>query len=194
MKMTIRRWDTGAIIHQTEADGVRSLVESAVKKQVDLYRANLIGVNLDNANLIGANLDGAYLANVSLVGANLNRASLIGATLFNATLTGADLTYASLDGAKLHSRTLAGAKIGKYVMAGPVMQISHVSESCLAFVAYIAQDHGLRIVHDCSHFSLAEAKEQWQHRDDRRMACVALAMAESWALQQGNCEGLTYTL
>ena len=94
--------------------------------QIDLSRANLVGLNISNAELMGANLHEAKLSRANLRGADLsgargravelleaklNGAKLNGAKLYEAILSGADLSGADLSGAKLIRASLIKANL-----------------------------------------------------------------------------------
>ena len=100
--------------HEAENNTVKTTVEEAVKKNVSLNGADLVGADLRNAALNGADLDGAILRNTSLKKADLAWADLKGADLKGADLKGADLSWADLEdailiGADLKDANLIGA-------------------------------------------------------------------------------------
>ena len=97
-EMEIRNWITQEIIYSAEAESMRELVETAVKKGINLKEANLAQANLKGATLERANLKGANLEGATLWGANLKEANLKGANLWGANLKGATLWGANLQG------------------------------------------------------------------------------------------------
>lgn len=123
--------------YETKSYGVQlgAAVQLAAKFGIDLYAANLAGVdlagadlkqikcagaNLIDANLSGADLtlaqlSGAYLSGANLSDANLTSASLAGAYLWGANLirsnfSGANLTRANIEGTRLAQCNLSTAK------------------------------------------------------------------------------------
>ena len=52
-KFDFRRWDNDVLIASEEAETVKEALENLVRRDVDLYRASLVG-----ASLVGARLDG----------------------------------------------------------------------------------------------------------------------------------------
>jgi len=109
--MTVKKWDTGEIIFESECSSWRELLEEGLKAKESFYRANLRGADLRGANLRGADLRGANLRGANLIGANLRGANLIGANLRGANLIGADLRGADLIGANLRGADLRGADL-----------------------------------------------------------------------------------
>jgi hypothetical protein len=91
---------SGLVIFSIEVGSLRLAVEAAVKRDANLYGANLRGADLYGADLRDANLYGANLYGADLYGANLYGADLRGADLYGANLYGADLYGANLYGAK----------------------------------------------------------------------------------------------
>jgi uncharacterized protein YjbI with pentapeptide repeats len=103
--------------------GRRKVSQDPAKKQIDLRRVNLCGVeipesNLSEANLRGANLSGANLSEADLNGANLIRANLSGADLNGANLIGAYLNGANLRGADLSGADLSVAYLSRADLIG----------------------------------------------------------------------------
>jgi hypothetical protein len=107
----IKSWVTGAVLYAGEAETLRDLVATAVKRGANLRDADLGDANLGGANLFGANLGGAYLRGADLGGANLRGADLRGADLVGANLRGADLGGADLRGADLRDADLRDADL-----------------------------------------------------------------------------------
>ena len=90
---------------------IKDTLEEAVKRGIELSRADLYSVDLCNADLEGALLQGAYLRNSFLSYANLRGASLINADLSNASLYGASLQWAKLRYACLNEANLSVANL-----------------------------------------------------------------------------------
>lgn len=80
-------------------------------QRVDLFGADLSGVNLSHADLQDQNLTRTKLAGADLSGAKLQGADLISADLQGADLSGAKLQGANLNHAKLQGADLSGAKL-----------------------------------------------------------------------------------
>ena len=82
MEVKIKDNFSGEVLFSAETETFKMAVELAVKKCINLSRANLIGVNLSGADLSGANL-----FNTNLIGANLFSTNLVGANLSGADLS-----------------------------------------------------------------------------------------------------------
>ena len=105
--------------HTIENNSIKITVEEAVKKNVNLFGADLNRVNFKGADLEGANLEGADLTGSIFEGANLEGAYLKGTDLYCANFEGAnlkganlkcaELRYANLEGANLEGANLKGA-------------------------------------------------------------------------------------
>ena len=122
--MTVIKSISGIVIYESNQATIKTAIEDAVFKKVNLKDADLTGAYLTGADLTGANLTGAdlrgadltsadlrsaYLTGANLTGANLKDADLTGAYLTGADLTGAYLTGANLTGADLTGANLTGA-------------------------------------------------------------------------------------
>ena len=92
----------GEVIYAYEGENatIKDAVEDAVKKGVNLTRANLECANLECADLRYANLEGANLEGANLYRAALTRANLEGANIKDANFKGANLYRANLENAK----------------------------------------------------------------------------------------------
>ena len=66
MKIQIKRWDSGSVIFETDAETIGDAVKAALAVQQSLYCSDL-----RNANLSGANLRSADLRNADLSGVDL---------------------------------------------------------------------------------------------------------------------------
>ena len=108
-------------VHTVKNNSIKITVEEAVKKNVNLFEANLANaklkrvnfkganlywVDLEGANLEGANLEGAYLTGVNFEGADLTGANFEGANLKGAYLKGANLNCVNFEGANLEGANL----------------------------------------------------------------------------------------
>ena len=96
----------GEIIYKDKSKTIKTTLQNAIKKGINLHWADLRGANLCEAdlcfaNLRCANLTDANLYNSNLRGANLYRADLYGAYLRRVYLCDADLRGANLSGADL---------------------------------------------------------------------------------------------
>ena len=116
MLFEIKSWLTGTVLFSLETSSMRLCVEAAVKKGVDLYRADLSSADLSSANLYSADLSGADLSRAELSSANLysadlSRAELSSANLYRADLSSADLSSANLSSANLYSADLSRADL-----------------------------------------------------------------------------------
>ena len=99
----------------------------------------------------------------SLDGASLRDASLRGASLDGASLRGASLRGASLDGASLRGASLV-ASLGQ-------------PNNWYAFT-YCTQGEQ-RVQVGCRNFNIAEGREYWANKPDRREVLAALDYAEA---------------
>ena len=108
-------------VHTVKNNSIKITAEESVKKNVNLFKANLANaklkrvnfkganlywVDLEGANLEGADLEGAYLKGADLTGVNFEGANLEGANLEGADLTGANFEGANLEGAYLKGANL----------------------------------------------------------------------------------------
>ncbi len=100
-------------------------------READLFRANLIGADLDGAHLDEANLIRADLSGADLSGADLRRANLSGANLRGADLSGADLREAVLSGANLRVADLSVADL-----CGAHLSGADFSEALVGFTSF----------------------------------------------------------
>ena len=107
--MTVIKSISGIVIYESNQATIKTAIEDAVVKKVNLTGANFRSADLRSAYLTGANLTGAYLTSSDLRGANCRGADLTSADLTGADLTGADLTGADLTGADLTGANLTGA-------------------------------------------------------------------------------------
>ena len=96
---------TGEILFECECESLKTCVEIAVKKKI-----NLDGASLDRASLNYASLDYASFDRASLDGASLDGASLDYASFDRASFDRASFDRASLDGASLDGSSLDMAK------------------------------------------------------------------------------------
>ncbi len=108
---------------------------------VDLYRADLSGMNLSRANLFKADLHGANLNQVNLAGANLSESKLSDANLSRTDLTGADLGgvslfLANLSGAKLVGADLSDAILSRADLSGADLSGANLTEANLVQVNF----------------------------------------------------------
>ena len=97
--MTVIKSISGIVIYESNQATIKTAIEDAVIKKVNLTGANFRSADLRSAYLTGANLTGAYLTSSDLTGANFRGADLTSADLRSAYLTSADLRGANLTGA-----------------------------------------------------------------------------------------------
>jgi len=128
-----------------------------VRRQLDLYRANLQSVWLYGSDLAGADLrfaslaqadlasadltdtdltladlTGAHLGAAKLAGAHLRGANLTGASLIAANLIGANLTLANLTGATLRRADLTGANLAWADLTGANLTLANLTGADLS--------------------------------------------------------------
>jgi len=140
----------------------------------DLTRADLTGAHLADANLAGADLTRADLTRANLTGAHLADAYLVDADLVDADLVGADLTGADLTGADLTGAHLAGVNL--------IIDLG-CPDGCPAY-AWL-RDGVCMVQVGCRLKTIAEGREYWRGKNDRREVLVALDYAEAVATLRG---------
>lgn len=116
MLITIKHWQTLAILGATEAVDFKAALAALVRAGVNLSGANLRAADLAGAGLRGAMLSGARMAFCDLRGADLRNSDLSGADLQKADLReslmqGCNLLDADLREANLVNTSLVGVKI-----------------------------------------------------------------------------------
>ncbi len=120
-------------------------------------------------------IEAAVKAGANLAGADLARANLAGANLAGANLAGADLACAYLAGANLAGANLAGADLaGAYLAA----QLGHPN-GWTAWTYFDTKLNEQRVQVGCQNKTLAEGREYWAGKDDRREVLAALDYAEA---------------
>jgi len=170
MKIEIKSRFDGSVLFALETESLKLCVEAAVKSKAnlsgaDLRDADLSGAYLSGANLRSANLRDAYLSGAYLSGANLRSANLRSANLRDAYLRDADLVDANLRDADLSGANLV-ALLGQ-------------PNGWNAF-AWV-KDNTLMVQVGCRSKTLAEGREYWANKDDRREVLAALDYAEKIA-------------
>jgi hypothetical protein len=113
---------------------------------VDLIKANLVGITLDKAELTRAKLTEANFSRASLIGtyltkadlshANLNGANLIKANLIGANLTAVELSNACLAEAYLNETNLSGANLSGVNLEGASLYRANLSGANLRGAYY----------------------------------------------------------
>ena len=103
IKIEIRNRWTGSVVFEYTKEGntITETVLDAIRRDTDLYSADLCNADLRGSNLRCANLCDADLHGANLYGADLRDANLCGADLRGANLYGADLRSTDLRGANL---------------------------------------------------------------------------------------------
>jgi hypothetical protein len=143
--------------------------------RANLARADLVGANLARADLAGANLADAYLVGADLAGANL-----AGANLAGANLVGANLADAYLVGADLARANLARANLARADLAGAEQVIDVGMPNGWRCVGWM--DKGaLSVRVGCHNKTIADAREYWAGKKDRREVMAALDYVEAVA-------------
>ena len=99
-----------------DPDGEKATLYGADLRRINLYRADLSGVDLRRATLYGADLRRVNLYRADLSGVDLRRATMYGADLRRADLSGANLSgvdsrKAIMYGADLRRADLSGANL-----------------------------------------------------------------------------------
>ena len=151
---------TGSLLFSLQTESLKLCVQAAVEANANFRGADLSGANLSGAYLSGANLRGADLSGANLSGANLRDANLSGANLRGADLSGANLSGANLSGAQgvIHLGTPDGWHAHAWLCDG-----------------------WLSICVGCQEKRLADAREYWAGKENRREVMAAIAYAEAVA-------------
>jgi len=200
----------GRVLFSLECGSLKLCLEAAVKAGANLTDAylaladaNLAGAYLADANLAGAylagaNLTDAYLADANLAGAYLAGANLTDAYLADANLTGANLADANLTGANLAGANLTDAYLADAYLAGAYLAGANLADANLTgakavidagtpngwrCVAWFNGAIQLRV--GCRNKTLAEGREYWAGKEDRREVIAALDYIESVAKIRG---------
>ena len=137
-------------------------------EHANLNHADLSYADLSYADLSGADLSYANLSHADLSYADLSDANLRGANLSGAVLSHADLIYADLS----------------YANRGPFIihpNFGHLIFSSAYFRwGYVDQKTGvLRIEAGCHCFTIADAREYWTGKPDRRETLAAVDYFEA---------------
>ena len=116
---------------------IKLTLEEAVRRKVNLYRADFSGVNLSRANLSGAILPNANFQGADLYGVNFTEADLYNANFYTASLNksnlknanfhGANMGKADLSEANLYMVNLSNASLYKTVFSGARMSKANIS-------------------------------------------------------------------
>ena len=119
-------------IHLWEANLEEADLKEANLEEADLKEANLTRANLEGANLTRVHLEGAIIFKASLLGtnlqwaylsrANLEKTHLEGAHMEGARLIQANLSGANLEGARLIGAVLEGANLEGVNLRGAYLQ------------------------------------------------------------------------
>lgn len=161
---TIKRWDTGAIIIDRPGS-IRETCEAAAREGISLACADLC-----DADLSGADLTCAILRDAILRDANPT----------SAILTGANLSSAKLSGAILY-----GADLFRANLAGAIGIASLGSPDGWSSLVWLNADGIARVRIECLVKTIAEGREYWRGKDDRREVLAALDYAEAIAKLRG---------
>jgi hypothetical protein len=174
MKYEIKHRITGAVLFSMECESIKLCVEAAVRAGCDLSGANLSDADLSGVNLFGcdlsrANLSDAYLSGANLFGCDLFGCDLSDANLSRANLSGCDLSRANLSRAYLSDATLSGVK-----------QASQLGQPDGWHAwTYITPENKQRVRVGCRDYTIAEGRDYWKGKDNRREVLAALDYAEA---------------
>ncbi len=157
------------------ADLSRANLHGAYLRLANLRRAILIDADLVLANLRDANLHYALLTDANLTGANLSDADLSDADLSLTKLRGANLTRAILHGADLTGADLTGADLTR---ATGVVDLG-CPDGWRAVGWWKDGEPWVRV--GCRTMSLADARDYWAEKDNRREVMAALDYFEAVA-------------
>ncbi len=135
--------------------------------EIDLIKADLIGINLQKADLSGANmwaadLSGASLFRAELFGTDLGEANLREADLRQAQLIGADLNKANLREANLSDAHLQAANLTWAILIGAKLNRADLSQANLMGANLNGASMGITILGDID-FSETAGLEQVTH-------------------------------
>jgi uncharacterized protein YjbI with pentapeptide repeats len=189
MKYEIKHRITGAVLFSMECESIKLCVEAAVRAGCDLSGANLSDADLSGATLFGCDLSDANLSDANLSDANLSDANLSDANLSDANLSRADLSDANLSDAYLSDATLSGA-----TLFGCDLSRADLSGADLSGVkqaaqlgqpdgwhawTYITPENKQRVRVGCRDYTIAEGRDYWKGKDNRREVLAALDYAEA---------------
>jgi uncharacterized protein YjbI with pentapeptide repeats len=174
MLFEIKRRITGNPLFALECDSMKMCVAAAVKSGAYLSVADLSDADLSDANLRGADLSDADLSDAYLSDANLRGANLRGADLSDAYLRGADLSDADLSDANLRGADLRGA-----------YHVVNLGQPNGWFAFAWIKEQTVMVQVGCQSFTLAQGREYWAGKDNRREVMAALDYAEKIAQIRG---------
>lgn len=187
MKIQIKSYLSGEILyeHDTDRNSTRITLDVAVRVKANLRGANLSyadlrGANLSYANLSGADLHRADLSYADLRGAYLRGANLSGAYLRGADLSGAYLSDADLSYANLRGADLSGANLSDANLSGAHGCIDCGTPNGWRTVGWLREGI-LSVRVGCRDKRLAEGREYWAGKDNRREVLAALDYVEAIA-------------
>lgn len=127
----IKHHKTTGVLFRLKCWCMKTCVETAAKRGVDLTGADLRAVDLYNAHLDGAKLTDAKLAGTNLNRARLNGANLSGADLRAAMLRDAYLRGVNASGTNLHLAKLHGSDWHKADLSGADLTDSNLDDANL---------------------------------------------------------------
>jgi hypothetical protein len=185
MKFEIKHRLNGSVLFALECESLKICVEAAVKSKLTLRGAYLSGVDLMGAYLRGADLRdadlrGAYLRDADLRDADLMGAYLRGADLRDADLRGAYLRDADLRDADLRGADLRDADLRDADLMG-VDLAAHIGQpdGWYAWTYLDTKEKEQRVQVGCRNYTIAEGREYWANKDNRREVLAALDFAEA---------------
>lgn len=158
---------------QDFARHLRLIITEALNDDVDPRDIYMEGMNLGEADLSHFDLTG-----IQMPGCRLVRADLRGTILRDANLEGC-----AFGGARMHDCDLTNANIDDVDLSdtesGYIHGIISLGElDGWRVYGYRKSDGHLRIRAGCRNFSLEDAREHWEERDDRKEIFAALSLLE----------------
>ena len=177
--MEIKHRFTGVVLFSLECDSIKLCVRAAIEAKTDLSGADLRGAYLSGAYLSGAYLSGADLSCADLSGADLRGAYLSGAYLSGAYLSGAYLSGAYLSGAYLSGADLSGAYLSGADLSGAYQAAQLGQPNGWHAWTYVSKEGVQRVRVGCQDKTIAEGREYWSGKAERREVLAALDYAEA---------------
>jgi hypothetical protein len=180
---------SGTVLYEDDSESMKNCAVAAVISGANLSYADLSYADIRGADLSYAYLSRANLSYADLSGANLRGADIRGADLSYAYLSRANLSYANLSGANLRGAdirgaNLGGADIGYADLRGVSEVISAGSPDSWSAFAWL--DKGIVMLQiGCRLKTIAEGREYWAGKENRREVLAAIDYIETVAKLRG---------
>lgn len=129
--ISIKSHKTNDIIYEGSYANMRSCVEAAIIKNIDLSYADLQYEDLRNANLDGGRFVGSLFNHCNLTGANLSESNLRSCQFSNSTLYNCCLAYSDLAGSVFENSDFGATDVTHSILQG--CSFSGLSSFTLSF-------------------------------------------------------------